>query len=77
VPPNARACPECGADEETGWSEEAWQNESDLPDDEFDYEGFIRREFEGRPPDGPGVHWFWWLVGLLLLGVLLVWWIRW
>ena len=37
VPPKARACPECGADEATGWSEEAHASGLDLPDEDFDY----------------------------------------
>lgn len=35
VPPGARACPECGADERSGWNEEdARYDGLDLPDDE-------------------------------------------
>lgn len=31
VPINALACPECGADDETGWSEESAFDDLDLP----------------------------------------------
>lgn len=51
VPPHARACPECGSDEATGWSEQARVDSLDLPDQGFDYDDFVQREFEvpGRP----------------------------
>ncbi len=48
VPDNAAACPECGSDYETGWSERAYAQRLNLPDDEFDYDEFIREEFGDR-----------------------------
>ena len=45
VPGGAKACPECGADERTGWSEEAYVSGLNLPDDSFDYDQFVQREF--------------------------------
>ena len=68
VPPKARACPECGADEQTGWSERAATQRLGLPDDQFDYDEFVKEEFGGgkrraRPPVG----WFWWVVAVALL----------
>jgi hypothetical protein len=77
VPPRARACPECGSDERTGWSEEANAGTLDLPDESFDYDGFVRSEFGGPSLRPRGLSWFWWatavaaLLGLigLLLGV--------
>ena len=68
VPPNAKVCPECGADEKTGWSEEAQSAGLDLPDENFDYEDFVKREFGGgKNPVPRGIHWFWWVVGLLIV----------
>jgi RNA polymerase subunit RPABC4/transcription elongation factor Spt4 len=43
VPPGARACPECGSDERTGWSEWTYLDGIDLPD-ASDYEETLRRE---------------------------------
>jgi len=79
VPPNAKACPECGADEETGWSEEARTDGLDLPDENFDYEEFVKREFGGgkKSPVPRGIHWFWWVVGVVLLALILWAWLRW
>lgn len=74
VPRKARACPECGADEKTGWSEEAYAQSLGLPDDNFDYDEFAKREFGsgGKPADQlrpRGISWIWWLVGLGLLAL--------
>jgi len=69
IPPKAKACPACGADEETGWSEAAGTQGLDLPDENFDYEDFVKREFGGgkKSPIPRGIHWFWWVVGILVL----------
>jgi hypothetical protein len=81
VPPKARACPECGADEETGWSDRAQAQRLDLPDDDFNYDEFVREEFgdgggRGRSNLGArvkpaGLHWVWWVVGILLVLAML------
>lgn len=71
VPPSAKACPECGSDEQTGWSEAAETGGLDLPEEHFDYDEFVKREFGGDRPMPHGIHWFWWLVAVLLvLGLL-------
>ena len=67
VPPNARACPHCGSDDQTGWSEEARAADLGLPDEEFDYDDFVRREFGGGQPKPRGLRWFWWLIAAVLL----------
>jgi hypothetical protein len=74
VPPDAKACPECGSDEQTGWSERAQYDGLDLPDEPFDYEDFVKREFGGPSPVPRGVSWFWWLVAAaLVVGLLWLW----
>lgn len=72
VPPRARACPECGACPETGWSERAQADRLDLPDDEFDYEDFVAREFGGRKPTRRGLQRFWWVVACVVLAAFLL-----
>lgn len=69
VPPGARACPECGSDEQTGWSTEAERGALGIPDEDFDYEEYVQREFGGKKPAKQRIHWVWWLVtvGLVLL----------
>ena len=71
VPRNARACPECGSDERTGWSEESRYGGLDLPDENFDYDEFVEREFAKPGPVPRGFHWLWWLVALLLAIIFL------
>jgi predicted nucleic acid-binding Zn ribbon protein len=66
VPERARACPECGADEKTGWSERARYDELGIPDDSFNYGDFVDREFGGKKPKRK-LGWLWFLVAFLLL----------
>jgi hypothetical protein len=67
VPPNARACPNCGSDAQTGWSDGAATSGLDLPEDSFDYDDFVKREFAGPSARPRGVGWFWWLAAILVL----------
>lgn len=76
VPHKARACPECGADEKTGWSDEAYASGLDLPDETFDYNDFAKREFGGKSPVPRGIHWFWWIVALVLATAFIAFWLR-
>ena len=81
VPPNAKACPECGACGKSGWNSRPHPDGLGLPDggDEFDYGKFLEGEFgHGAKPRGRQRFW-WWIallvliafVSLLLHGVLL------
>ena len=78
VPAGAKACPECGSDEQTGWSDEARYDSLDLPDENFDYDKFVEREFGAdKPSPVPrGIHWVWWLVAILLLTGFIIAWLR-
>jgi len=69
VPRRAKACPECGSDEKTGWSDHAQSQSLDLPNDEFNYDEFVQREF-GKPKRS-AMKTFWWVVAVLLLAVSL------
>jgi hypothetical protein len=73
VPPNAKVCPECGADEKTGWSEAAGTEGLDLPEENFDYQDFVKCEFgDGKKSPAPrGIHWFWWVVALLIVAAFI------
>jgi hypothetical protein len=65
VPRHAKACPECGSDESTGWAEGSYAQSLGLPDEEFDYDEFTRREF-GKPKRSSRQI-LWWIVALFLL----------
>jgi len=43
IPPGTKACPECGADDRTGWRESSIYDGLDLPDDEFNHEVLSKR----------------------------------
>ncbi len=67
VPPRAQACPECGADHRSGWKPGATDTDG-LPDDDFDYDEFVKAELGG----GAGksrLHPVWWITAVVLLAV--------
>jgi Uncharacterised protein family UPF0547. len=78
IPSGAKACPECGSDEQTGWSEEARYDSLDLPDEKFDHDEFVEREFgqDNPSPIPRGIHWAWWLVAIGLLAAFAVMFLR-
>ena len=71
VPAGAAACPDCGADERTGWSGDTGD---EIPagyegEDDFDYDDFVRREFNTHRPRRRAVPI---VIGLVLLALFLV-----
>jgi hypothetical protein len=76
VPNNDRACPECGSDEQTGWSEEARTGGLDLPETHFDYDNYIKREFSKAGPVPQGIHWFWWVIAVGLVVAFAFFWLH-
>jgi hypothetical protein len=71
VPRNAKACPAWGSVEKTGWSEEANADNLGLPDEDFDYDGFVKEEFGAGRAKPRGTGWFGWVTALLLILLLL------
>lgn len=72
VPANAKSCPGCGADEKTGWAEDAYAGSLGLPEETFDYDDFVQREFAGEKARPRGVHWFWWAIAIGIAAVFIV-----
>ncbi len=73
IPRGAKACPECGADERTGWceTEETRYDGLDLPDEAFADESDSAAQ-RSPPRQVNGIPWYWWCVGVaLLLGLAL------
>lgn len=68
IPRHARACPECGADERTGWRDTSLYDGLDLPAEAFDEPAPAR----DRPPQVNGLAWYWWVIGVLLLLALVL-----
>ena len=70
VPRNALACPECGADHNSGWREDSETYDGvDLPEEEFNYEEFTRREFGGGSAKPAGISTLWWVTAIVLLAL--------
>jgi hypothetical protein len=66
VPRTAQACPECGADHQTGWNEDqAVYDGLDLPEGDFDYGEFVRRELGGATGTRRGRTVLWIVVGVI------------
>jgi len=70
VPRNARACPECGADHNSGWREEGEGIDAD-GESTFDYDEYVEREFGSGSPKPHGIKPVWWITALVLLGLML------
>jgi hypothetical protein len=73
VPAGALACPECGADHNSGWRDDAGTYEAlDLPDEDFNYDEFVRKEF-GTSFRPAGMKLIWWLtaIGVIIVSVAL------
>jgi len=72
VPRNSLACPECGADHNSGWRVDADTYDGlDLPDEHFNYDEVIRREF-GAVPKRRGLKTVWWIAAIVLIIVFIV-----
>ena len=69
--PKARACPECGSDESTGWSKAAEEDPLGLETEEFNYKRYIEEELEGKVPPSPA-PWVKWVVWFLII-VFIAW----
>ena len=74
VPRDALACPECGADHNSGWREEAATTDAlGGADEDFDYEEFVQQEF-GTPTKPRGIKPIWWITAIVLfLAFALMW----
>ena len=81
VPAKALACPECGSDAQTGWSEEAESFAGEIPtgydeDPDFDYEEALREAelaADGRPSRAQLRRRRVIAVCVLLLAIALIW----
>ncbi|MBM3838246.1 MAG: zinc ribbon domain-containing protein [Verrucomicrobia bacterium] len=73
LPRHAKACPECGSCEQTGWSEDAKSDALGLPDDSFDYEQYVKREFGPGEVRPRSLHPLWWVTAVVLLLAWVTW----
>jgi len=69
IPRSARACPECGADERSGWREPDPYDGLNLPAEAYADE----EPPTGKSPAPPkinGIAWYWWIAGMVVLVML-------
>lgn len=76
-----RGCPHCarrtrkrrkvsareGKSAPRSWEQDPEYDGLDLPDDDFDYDDFVQREFGGRGKPGLPVKWYWWVTAVVIL----------
>lgn len=66
-----KTCPGCtkklGKPTKGSWKQAKSKDGLDLPDDDFDYQKFVSREFGKLPHQALGTKWYWWLLGVALL----------
>jgi hypothetical protein len=75
VPRGAAACDDCGACHQSGWKSDARTYDGlDLPDEDFDYDDFIQREFDQSEGSKTGLtkEHLWRLVAAILLAVMIL-----
>lgn len=64
-------CPGCAKkgkkSKKRSWEQDASYDGTDLPNDDFDYEDFVAREFGKAPHRAIGIRWYWWLLAAVLL----------
>lgn len=70
IPRSARACPECGADERTGWRETSVYDGLDLPETAWREDDAPAARPAARRVNG--LPWYWWVVGILLVVLLIL-----
>jgi hypothetical protein len=69
-PLTALACPECGADHTSGWREDTETYDAvDLPDEDFNYEEFVKQEFGSSRR--PVIKTVWWITAILLVAAFI------
>lgn len=54
------------------WSQDAAYDGADLPDEDFDYDEFVQREFGKAPHRRTGLKWHWWALALVLLTLMVL-----
>ena len=72
VPHDALACPQCGADHNSGWKADADIYDGvGLPEHDFNYDEFVQQEF-GSQVKPPGLKTIWWIIGIALIVALVL-----
>ena len=73
IPASALACPHCGSDESTGWSEKKYLDGIDMPDD-FSYEDTLAEEFPDHAAQKNKVKKVPWVAVVALILLVITFW---
>ena len=49
------------------WEQDSDSDGLDLPDEDFDYDEFVAREFGKLPHRKVPIKWYWWMTAVLLV----------
>ena len=66
-------CPNCAPKKKQvkaqtkSWHQDKHVEGLDLPDEDFDYNDFVKREFGRSPHHKIGIKWYWFVVAILLV----------
>jgi hypothetical protein len=76
LPASAKACRDCGSDDNTGWSENSYLDGIDLPFDDDEYEEMKEKEFGNgrrniRGKSGFRINWKM-VIGIIVLAAMLL-----
>ena len=72
APKRRRKRKKVGAAAKKPWEADSLHDGLDFPDEDFDYDEFVEKEF-GRPAHKRiGIKWYWWVTGLVLV-IALAW----
>ena len=72
-----KPCPGCVKNEKKpkpkkrSWEQDKSHDGLNLPDDDFDYDEFVAREFGKTPHQALGIKWYWWLLAVVLLAAMI------
>jgi hypothetical protein len=80
-----RGCPHCQAPRKRrkrskaaasgatrSWAQDKSADGLGLPDDDFDYDDFVAREFGLKPHRRIGIQWYWWVTAVVLLVMIVL-----
>lgn len=86
VPVGSKGCQACGprkvaqkmrrkkakaARKKRSWEQDSMYDGVDFPDEDFDYEDYVEREFGGKPHRQIGIAWYWWVTAVVLLAAMI------
>ena len=57
--------------QKAGWADDAYASSLNLPDESFDYDEFVDREFGKKKALPHGINWFWWVVAIVVVALFI------